>query len=159
MKKFAFILIGCFTALIISVAFIACDKKNNALNGGGNIDGGGSQSDYSLIGTWKMTIQGEGYYYDYGNSIVLLEIKADNTGKMTMWNESYSSEKSISIINWKYIYEDVIRVKVVSGYAGILGGQGEQMDLTVDWYGPNTVYFIPNDLDYSDYSFGPFIRQ
>ena len=76
-----------------------------------------------------------------------------------MWNESYSSEKSISIINWKYIYEDVIRVKVVSGYAGILGGQGEQMDLTVDWYGPNTVYFIPNDLDYSDYSFGPFIRQ
>ena len=29
MKKFAFILIGCFTALIISVAFIACDKKNN----------------------------------------------------------------------------------------------------------------------------------
>ena len=63
------------------------------------------------------------------------------------------------VINWKYIYEDVIRIKVVSGYAGIFYGQGEQMDLTVDWYGQNTVYFIPNDSYYSDYSFGPFIRQ
>ena len=158
MKKFAFILIGCFTAIIISVAFIACDKKNNSLNGGGNIDGGGgSQTAPSLVGTWKCNLEGE-YYYN-NTTVIMLEIKADYTGKLTVWDTRYPAEKNICIINWKYIYEDVIRIKVVSGYAGIFYGQGEQMDLTVDWYGQNTVYFIPNDLDYSDYSFGPFIRQ
>ena len=146
MKKFAYILIGCFAALIISVAFIACDKKNNSFNGGG----GGEEQGPSLVGTWRWNFEA----YDM---VMTLEIKADQTGKLTIMDPQYPGDKQVCIFNWKYIYEDVIRLKVVSGYAGMLYGQGEQMDLTVEWFGANTVYF--NESDYPDASYGPFIRQ
>lgn len=153
MKKFAYILIGCFAVLIISVAFIACNKKDNSVNGGN--EGGGSEAGPSLIGTWKWNFE----EYDYGyNQIIIMEIKGDNTGKLTIMDAEYPSSKDVCIFSWKYIYEDVVRIKAVSGYAGLLY-QGETMDLTLDWYGPNTVYFNDTEYQYSDYSFGPFIRQ
>lgn len=144
MKKFAYILIGCLAALIVSVGFIACDKKNNSYNGGEGGDGP------SLIGTWKWN-------FDAYNQIITLEVKGDNTGKLTMADAYYPSSKQECLFNWKYIYEDVVRLKIVSGYAGIFYGKGESMDLVVEWYGPNKVYF--NDFEYQDESFGPFVRQ
>lgn len=85
-KKNILISIFAMVFMAMTTLFItSCDKDDDSSSGSGNV-GGGNTPINSIVGTWKGDItEGEDQY----EVAIVLKIRNDNTGTVTMTGEDY----------------------------------------------------------------------
>ena len=115
MKKFTYILAGCFLAIIVAFAFAACEQKTGGNGGegggttgggttGGGTTGGGGTTVVTnkIIGTWRC--QQTGYY---GEQITITAVvRADHTGVQTYTEAGYGT----STMNFSWNYNETTEI-------------------------------------------------
>lgn len=161
MKKFTYLLAGCFAVLIIAFGFAACEQKKN---GGGDIGGGttgggttgGSTTTTpdanTLVGTWKYS-ETNGYN---GSITVTLVVKADHTGSQTVTEAGYGS--TTMPFSWNYnASTEVITIILQDPYYG----GAYPVKYKIEWFGKDRFFVYPmsDGYYYDDELMGPFVRQ
>lgn len=139
MRKFAYLLIGCLAAFIISVAFTACNNK----------DKNDASIESSLVGVWEW------YYQEYGYSY-LLTVNANHTGSIVVASQNGSGSVAQATFSWKCLSESIVRLVIESGNVPGMGGEGNRLDFEVEFYGSDRLVFTMTEYPYE--SFGAFTR-
>lgn len=139
MRKFAYLLIGCLAAFIISVAFTACNNK----------DKNDASIESSLVGVWEW------YYQEYGYSY-LLTVNANHTGSIVVTSQNGSGSVAQATFSWKCLSESIVRLVIESGNVPGMGGEGNRLDFEVEFYGSDRLVFTMTEYPYE--SFGAFTR-
>ena len=162
MKKFTYILAGCFVAIIVAFAFAACEQKTKGGSddtGGGGTSGGGTSGGGTtvvtnkIIGTWKCTQTGY-----YGEQITITAIvRADHTGTQT-YTETGSATTTM---NFSWNYNEVTEILSLVMEDPVYGGS-YPVKYKVQWYGNDRfclAYVASDGTVYDDEIMGPFVRQ
>lgn len=143
-KKFLFW--AALAAMVMSLSFVACDKKNvfnreddeEETTGGG---GGQTEENYSIVGSWKSTTTSN----YYGDESVILQFNADHTGTYT-----YESSEGKTVYNINYNYDEKTclgdLIMQIPDYNEVY-----PMNFKLKWYGPNTVLVYVQDAYYESY--------
>ena len=167
MKKFTYLLAGCFAVLIIAFGFAACEQKKNGGGdiGGGTTTGGGTTGGgttggsttttpdaNTLVGTWKYTGT-DGYN---GSITVTLVVNADHTGSQTVTEAGY--RPTTMPFSWNYnVSTEVITIILQDPeYGGTYPAKYK-----IGWFGLDRFYVYPmsDGTYYDDELMGPFVRQ
>ena len=145
MNKKLYWLCSCILAMVLAVAFVACEnqKKNFVDDEDDDEEVVTPKQGYSIIGTWKMTQTSA--YYENESFDIYLTFKADNTGTYTVNEYDYEPYT----FNLAYSYDPSTCLGELVMIDPYYGAAADELSFKLKWYGPDQVMVYIRDSYYN----------